>query len=119
MRGSKPGERRGGRRRGTKNRHTVARELALADAAAKITGALGTDKFEGDAHALLVSVYKNTAQPIGLRVQAAKAAIGYEKTRLTAGDAKVQESLTLEDLVIMSYPNGEPGPPPGYPGKVG
>jgi hypothetical protein len=99
MRGSKPGERRGGRQRGTKNKRTVATERALANAAAKITGALGTDAFEGDAHALLMAVYKNTAQPIELRVLAARAAIGYEKPRLASFDAKMYGQITLAMLV--------------------
>src|SRR4051794_13579744 len=58
MRGSKPGERRGGRQRGTKNKRTVATERALADASTRIAGALGPDAFEGDAHAVLISVYR-------------------------------------------------------------
>jgi hypothetical protein len=77
MRGSRPGERRGGRQKGTPNKRTVALEKALADAAAKITGA-------GDAHALLMAVYKDSRQPIELRVAAAKAAIGFEKPRLSS-----------------------------------
>jgi hypothetical protein len=80
--GSNPGERRGGRQRGTKNKRTVAVERALADTAAKITGTLGAEAFQGDAHALLMAVYKDATQPIELRVLAAKAAIGYEKSRL-------------------------------------
>ena len=42
-------------------------------------------------------------QPIELRVQAAKAAIGYEKPRLTAVDSKVEGTLTLKDLIHASY----------------
>jgi hypothetical protein len=99
MRGSRPGERRGGRQRGTKNKRTVAAERAIADAAAKITGALGADAFQGDAHALLMAVYKDTAQPIELRVLAARAAIGYEKPRLASFDAKMDGQITLAMLV--------------------
>jgi hypothetical protein len=40
---------------------------------------------------------------IDLRVTAAKAAIGYEKPRLTAVDSKVEGMLTLEELIHMSY----------------
>lgn len=36
-------------------------------------------------------------------MQAAKAAIGYEKPRLTSVDAKVEGSIDLEELVLMSY----------------
>ena len=99
MRGSKPGERRGGRQRGTKNKRTVAIERALANASAKITGALGAEAFQGDAHALLMAVYKDTAQPIELRVLAARAAIGYEKPRLASFDGKMEGHITLAMLV--------------------
>jgi hypothetical protein len=44
----------------------VAVERALPDAAVKITGALGAEAFEGDAHAFLMSVYKDSTQPIAL-----------------------------------------------------
>jgi hypothetical protein len=49
MRGSRPGERHGGRQRGTRNKNTLARAAALAEAADKIAGALGADVFAGDA----------------------------------------------------------------------
>jgi hypothetical protein len=42
--------------------------------------------FEGDAHALLIAVYKNPEMPMTLRVDSAKAAIGYEKPRLNASE---------------------------------
>jgi hypothetical protein len=69
----------------------------------KITDALGAQAFSGDAHALLMGVYEDQSQPIELRLQAAKAAIGYEKPRLTAVDSKVEGGLTLEELIHMSY----------------
>ena len=50
---------------------------------------LGKDAFKGDAHALLVMVYCDPRQPIELRIDAAKAAIGYEKPKLASIDAKV------------------------------
>jgi len=102
MRGSKPGERRGGRKRGTKNKRTLARERAQAETAVKITEALGVDAFEGDAPALLTAIYKDAAQPIGLRMDAAKAAMGYEKPRFAAADVNVAGHMTLEQLVMDS-----------------
>jgi hypothetical protein len=92
----------GGRQRGTKNKRTLAFEYALADTATKITGALGADAFDGDAHALLMAIYKDAAQPIELRMDAAKAAIGYEKPRLAAVEGKVEGRMTLEQLVLES-----------------
>jgi hypothetical protein len=82
-----------------KNKRTLARELVLADTAEKITAALGTNDFAGDAHALLMAVYKNVTQPIELRVLAAKAAIRYEKPRLAAVDAQHASIITLADLI--------------------
>jgi hypothetical protein len=92
----------GGRKRGVKNKRTVALERAHAETAIKIEDALGPQAFPGDAHALLVAVYKDESQLIDLRVQAAKAAIGYEKPRLTAVDAKLEGRLTLEQMLVAT-----------------
>jgi len=85
-----------GRKRGVKNKRTAALERAQAKAAAKIEGVLGP---QGDAHALLTAVYKDESQAIDLRVQAAKAAIAYEKPRLATVESKVGGSLNLEQIV--------------------
>jgi hypothetical protein len=82
-----------GRPKGAKNRHTIEREEAIAEAAAETQKALGIRAFEGDAHALLMLVYKDTAQPLDLRLDAAKAAIGYEKPKLSAVDANVNGAM--------------------------
>lgn len=58
-------------------------------AAAKINGAID-GAFEGDAHALLIAVYKNPEVPLNLRVDAAKAAVGYEKPRLNASEHNIR-----------------------------
>jgi hypothetical protein len=92
----------GGRRRGTPNRRTVQRERAVAAAAKQIAAALGEDAFPGDAHALLIAVCKDPQQPAGLRIEAARAAIGYEKPRLAAVEAKVDGRMTLEQMVAAS-----------------
>jgi hypothetical protein len=42
----------------------------------------------GDAHALLIRVYKDPAQPLALRVDCAKAALPYEKRRLARVEVK-------------------------------
>ena len=84
MQGSNPGERRGGRQPGAKNKRTLEREAALAKAAAEIEGVLGDQAFDGDAHMLLMAVYKDGALPIDLRLDAARAAISFEKPRLSS-----------------------------------
>jgi hypothetical protein len=81
--GAKPGERRGGRKKGSSNKRTEQRLAAMQEAVKKIEAAL-PDAFEGDSHALLASIYKDPSQPIQLRMDAAKAAIAYERPRLAA-----------------------------------
>lgn len=103
MRGSKPGERRGGRQRGTKNKRTLERELALAAASTKISDALGSGAFDGDAHALMMAIYRDVGQPLSARMEAAKAALPYERPRLSTIDAKIDGAVTLIDLINASY----------------
>lgn len=78
-----------GRPRGARNQHTVEREKAIEQTAAEISALLGLQGFAGDAHALLMLVYKSENTPIDIRLDAAKAAIGYEKPKLSSVDAKV------------------------------
>jgi hypothetical protein len=101
------GERKGaGRPMGRKNDRTEARELAMKDAAARISAAI-PGAFEGDAHALLVAVYKDPRYDIELRVDAAKAAIRFEKPSLASisGDAKNPLRVEIVRRVIID-PNG-------------
>jgi hypothetical protein len=67
----KPGP---GRPPGRKNNRTLQLEAASREAAASIDG-----RFEGDAHAFLASIYKNTRLPLELRIQAASRALRVEK----------------------------------------
>jgi len=99
MAGSKRGERRGGRKAGTKNKATLARQQAQADASAQIAEALGSGAFEGDAHAFLVMLYKDASQPISVRIDAAKAALPYEKPRLASVGVAVDDRRTLADAI--------------------
>jgi hypothetical protein len=82
-----------GRPKGAKSTRTVEREAAMQEARKKAAETLGVEAFDGDAHALLMLIYKNTAHPIELRVDAAKAAIGYEKPRLAAVDNNLSGHL--------------------------
>ena len=90
-----------GRPTGAKNKHTKEREAKMT-AAAKAIEKLLPNVFAGDAHALLMAVYKNELSDMDLRIDAAKAAIRYEKPTLVAahstdGDKK-SFSEWLEDL---------------------
>jgi len=102
MRGSKPGERRGGRQRGAKNKLTLLRERVLVEAAAKAAEVLGPNAFDADAHALLTLVYRDTALPIELRVDAARSAIGFEKPRLASIQGTIEGTITLSALIERS-----------------
>ena len=68
---------------GVKSQHTREREARVSAAAAVIEELLPA-AFQGDAHALLMAVYKDTTLPLQIRLDAAKAAIAYEKPRLAA-----------------------------------
>jgi len=75
-------------------------------AAAQAIAAAIPGAFEGDAHALLVAIYKNPKQPIELRLDAAKAAIRFEKPALasTTVDASLRRSpadFTDAELAIL------------------
>jgi hypothetical protein len=99
-RGSKktPGS---GRTAGTPNKRTQALAEAQHHAATVIADALGENAFTGDAHALLVAVYKDLRNPIDLRVDAAKAAIAYEKPRLASTELKGGVSLHEDKLAFL------------------
>ena len=90
-RGAKPGERRGGRAKGTPNKRTAALEEATQRAAQVLAEELGEDAFPGDAHALLMAVYKDKRVDMPLRIEAAKAAAPYEKPRLNAVDHGIKK----------------------------
>jgi hypothetical protein len=87
-----------GRPPGAKNKRTAAREAAMKAAAAEVKQVLGKGAFEGDAHALLMMVYKDQRRDIELRLDAAKGAIRFEKPALSAVDANVSGALTIEEV---------------------
>ena len=104
-RGSRPGERRGGRQKGTPNKRSVALEEQVREAAQVIEQAL-PDAFKGDAHALLMAVYKDTTHPLPVRIDAAKAAISFERPKLAAvthaGDADnpIHNRTVIEQRIV-------------------
>ena len=72
-----------GRPGGSRNKRTVQVEERAREAAAALAHAI-PGAFEGDAHALLMAIYKDPAQPMALRLEAAGKAIRYEKPALAA-----------------------------------
>jgi hypothetical protein len=82
-----------GRPKGAKNKRTAEREQEMEKAAQQIMSVLGEGAFTGDAHALLVAIYKDPNQPLKARLNAAIAAIGYEKPRLSSIEATLDGTL--------------------------
>lgn len=72
-----------GRPAGTKSKRTVEREAAVKEVAERLSEVM-PDAFQGDAHALLMAVYKDPMQEMKLRVNAAATAIRYEKPSLSS-----------------------------------
>ena len=70
-----------GRPKGAKNKRTVERETAMTEMATQIEKVVG-GAFDGDALAYLMSIYKDPVKPENLRIDAAKAAIRYERPAL-------------------------------------
>lgn len=93
----------GGRKKGTPNKRTEARERQVQEAAAKIAAAMGGKAFDGDAHALLMAIYKNEELPIELRADCAKAAIRFEKPALASTDNRITDTTRY----LVALPNGE------------
>ena len=84
MRGSAPGERRGGRQKGSPNKRTTAR------AAAQRLEKAGETPLD-----FLSRVYRDEAQEIDLRVEAAKAAAPYVHPRLASIDLANKDGRPL------------------------
>ena len=88
-RGSKPGERRGGRQRGTPNKATVARAAALAYASGDPT--ISPLQF-------LLGVMRDPKTPVGLRVQVARAAapLVHGKSKIPSVENRMGCAIAVE-----------------------
>ena len=86
-----------GRPKGAKNKRTVEREADMREMAARIGNAVG-GAFEGDALAYLTSIYKDPAKPENVRMDAAKAAIRYERVALAPVEQAPETDLTPDAL---------------------
>jgi len=91
-----------GRPKGARNKRTVETEARIAQAAEAAAKAL-PEAFQGDAHALLMLVYKNETLDLSLRLDAAKAAIRYERPALASVDARsvVDVSTTVAPPMVV------------------
>jgi hypothetical protein len=113
------GRKTGGRTAGTPNKRSHARLDAFKDTKRKLEKALGPHAFDGDAHALLAATYKDAALPLALRIDAAKAAIPYERPRLAAvapeapGSNKDPIMAMTEDTIALARELMRKHLPPG------
>ena len=97
-----------GRPTGAKNHHTLERQQRISEAASVIAELL-PHAFQGDAHALLMAVYKDTTLPLQTRLDAAKAAIAYEKPRLAAVEHSADGNQPVIYQIITGVPRSDDG----------
>jgi hypothetical protein len=76
-----------GRPKGSKNIRSVEREELLEKVSEKMKEAV-PNLFTGDAHMLLMAIYRDPEQPLPVRIDAAKAAIRYEVPALASVETK-------------------------------
>jgi hypothetical protein len=81
-----------GPKAGGANSKTVALQRAVEEAVGKLV-----EPFEGDSYAFLALVYKDTRLPFGLRMDAAKTIIAYERPRLSQIEMTARSVDQLSD----------------------
>lgn len=95
------GRKTGGRKKGVRNKRTTEldRMLEVAVETFKQTHSV----FEGDSHALLVLVYKDQDLPLATRIDAAKAAIRYEKPALASVQHGGNDGGPIEGRITIEF----------------
>jgi hypothetical protein len=96
------GRKTGGRKKGVKNKRTAERERRLAAAVERVKEVLPLG-FEGEAHDLLMLIYKDTSMPIETRLDAAKVAIRYEKPALAAVQHSGKDGGPIEGRITIEF----------------
>jgi hypothetical protein len=92
-----------GRPAGFRLKQTRDREQRVMDAAAVLEKVL-PQAFKGDAHALLMSVYKDETLTLEVRLDAAKASIPYEKPRLAAVEHSADKNSNFAMAILTAVP---------------
>ena len=93
-----------GRPKGSTNKVAIARRTLVAKAGDRAARRID-NAFTGDSHEFLATVYKDPMQPLERRIEAAKAAIQFEKPKLGSiihgGDADNPLFPTQIELKIV------------------
>src|SRR5256885_7285693 len=76
------GKKTGGHKAGTPNRRGEKRKAAIKAVAERLAAAI-PEAFDGDAHAYLMAIYKDPSHETAVRIDAARAALPFEKPRLS------------------------------------
>ena len=118
------GQKTGGRKKGTPNKANVAKAQVIKEMAIKLQAVI-PHVFQGNAHELLIAVYKNEDLALETRIEAAKAAIGFEVPKLASVEHKGDPDNPLETVtrIELSAPEGNNGShrtaPETHPGIYG
>jgi hypothetical protein len=100
------GRKTGGRTKGTPNKRSAARQKSLEEMR-KILSDKIPNSFKGDAHTFLVAVYVDQDLPLQLRIDAAKAAIGYEKPKLANIRHQGDPENPLAHAILTAVPRAD------------
>ena len=102
----------GGRPRGSKNKRTLARAERLRELSEQLKAEDETlEIFNGDAHSLLCAIYRDPKWPIDIRMDAAKAAIKFEKPALASTEMTGKDGSPLhppDTHILIEYVDPEP-----------
>ncbi len=93
-----------GRKKGSAGQKTIARAERVKEVAQAIEQTV-PGAFIGDSHDFLMTIYKDPLQPMPLRIDAAKAAIGYEKPKLAAVEHSGDKDNPLAFAVLSGVPS--------------
>ena len=91
-----------GRPKGAKNKRTEEL-LQKAEKAAAVIETIVPGAFSGDAHSLLMAIYKDPTKDDALRLDAAKAAAPYEKPKLASTEVKGDAEQPLKHKLVIEF----------------
>jgi len=92
------GKKTGGRKKGTPNKATARMKLAARKMFDEFTASAGDKVFQGDALTFIQCVYKNLDLDLDTRLQAANAALRFERPALQANAVAMSVTGRIEDM---------------------